>query len=208
MELLPREVVRCQDRDAVHVQEIATGLWRWTGLHPAWTPADSGPEGWEQEVSSYSYEGPDAIVLVDPLVPAEDRDRFFEALDRDVARAGLPVRVLITYDGHRRSADELVERYGATDDEQAGGVEIAAESLGERVFWIPAHGAIVVGDTFLGRDGGLWLPRPWLGDRYDEAVRELRPLLDLPVERVLTTHGEPVLEHGREALAAALGGDG
>jgi hypothetical protein len=72
--------------------EIATGLWRWTGLHPAWTPADGGPDGWEQEVGCYFYEGPDAIALFDPLVPMEDRDRFFEALDRDVERAGTPVR--------------------------------------------------------------------------------------------------------------------
>jgi hypothetical protein len=32
----------------------------------------------------------------------------------------------------------------------------------------------------------------------------LRPLLDLPVERVLVSHGEPVLADGRAALAAAL----
>lgn len=32
----------------------------------------------------------------------------------------------------------------------------------------------------------------------------LAPLLDLPVERVLTSHGEPVLARGREALAGAL----
>jgi hypothetical protein len=30
------------------------------------------------------------------------------------------------------------------------------------------------------------------------------PLLDLPVELVLPAHGDPVLEHGREALARAL----
>ena len=41
----------------MRVQEIATGLWRWTGLHPAWTPADGGPGGWEQEVGCYFYEG-------------------------------------------------------------------------------------------------------------------------------------------------------
>jgi hypothetical protein len=33
----------------------------------------------------------------------------------------------------------------------------------------------------------------------------LRPLLELPVERVLVSHGEPVLRGGLEALAAALG---
>jgi hypothetical protein len=32
----------------------------------------------------------------------------------------------------------------------------------------------------------------------------LRPLLDLPVEMVLVSHGEPVLRDGRNALARAL----
>ena len=49
------------------------------------------------------------------------------------------------------------------------------------------------------------MPRAWLEDGYDAAVEELRPLLELPVERVLVTHGEPVLEDGHEALAKALG---
>jgi hypothetical protein len=32
----------------------------------------------------------------------------------------------------------------------------------------------------------------------------LRPLLELPVESVLVSHGEPVLENGRDAIARAL----
>ena len=36
-------------------------------------------------------------------------------------------------------------------------------------------------------------------------LRELlRPLLELPIERVLVSHGEPVLSGGRDALAEAL----
>ena len=188
----------------MRVQEIATGLWRWTGLHPAWTPADGGPEGWEQEVSCYFYEGPDAIVLFDPLVPPEDRDRFYAALDRDVERLGRPVRILMTVEAHRRSTAELAERYDATVGEGAGGVEVAAEPFDELVFWIPGHRAVVFGDILLGRDSGLWVDRPWLGERYDEVMAALRSLLALPVERVLVAHGEPVLEKGREALRAAL----
>jgi len=33
---------------------------------------------------------------------------------------------------------------------------------------------------------------------------ELRPLLALPIELVLVSHGEPVLEGGSEALARAI----
>jgi glyoxylase-like metal-dependent hydrolase (beta-lactamase superfamily II) len=189
----------------VRVQEIATGLCRWTGLHPAWTPADGGPDGWEQEVGCYFYEGQDAIVLFDPLVPMEDRDRFFEALDRDVERAGTPVRILVTVEDHRRSSVELAERYEATIDDVPTGVETALDAWDERVFWIPEHRALVCGDILIGRGGGVRLPRTWIGEeRYDAVVESLRPLLQLPVERVLVTHGEPVLTGGGEALARAL----
>jgi hypothetical protein len=196
----------CQDRGGVRVREIGTGLWYWTGLHPAWTLADGGPDGWEQEVGCVYYEAPGAVVLFDPLVPMEDPIRVYEALDRDVGRAGLPVRVLLTNEAHRRSSQELAERYGGTVGERPDGVEIGAEALGETVYWVPEHAALVCGDVILGRGGGLSLARPWLGDHYDEAVEALRPLLELPVERVLVTHGEPVLAGAREALKAALGG--
>jgi hypothetical protein len=202
----------------MQVRELANGLWYWTGRHPGWTPASGGPDGWEQEVGCYSYEAPDAICLFDPLVPMEDRDRFYEALDRDVARAGLPVRILLTVDAHKRSWTELAERYG-TDTPPLpperpalpAGVEIGVEApgpdgVGELVFWIPEHRALVAGDVILGRAHGLEVSRAWLEDGWDDAVAALRPLLDLPVERVLVTHGEPVLEDGYEALEKALAG--
>jgi glyoxylase-like metal-dependent hydrolase (beta-lactamase superfamily II) len=189
----------------MRVQEIATGLWRWTGLHPAWTPADGGPDGWEQEVSCVFYEAPDAVVLFDPLVPMEDRDRFFEALDRDVERLGQPLRVLLTVADHRRSSEELAERYGGTIGDVPRGVEVVLDRFGEHVYWIPEHRSLVFGDVVLGRGGGLWIPRSWIGEEnYDATVEALRPLLELPVERVFVAHGEPVLGDGREALAAAL----
>jgi hypothetical protein len=195
----------------VQVRELATGLWYWTGRHPGWTPADGGPDGWDQEVGCYFYDGPDAICLFDPLIPMEDRDRFFEALDRDVRQAGKPVRILLTVDAHRRSAADLAERHVIDPPplpperpRLATGVEIAAEAADEFVFWLPEHRALVAGDLIIGRAHGLEVPRAWLEDRYEEAVERLRPLLDLPVDRVLVTHGEPVLEDGLEALERAL----
>jgi hypothetical protein len=38
-----------------------------------------------------------------------------------------------------------------------------------------------------------------------ELSQRLRPLLDLPIERVLVSHGQPVLHGGAQALATALG---
>jgi hypothetical protein len=53
------------------------------------------------------------VCLIDPLLPPEDPDRFWAALDRDVARAGGDVHVLLTVFWHGRSAAEMVARYGA-----------------------------------------------------------------------------------------------
>jgi hypothetical protein len=39
---------------------------------------------------------------------------------------------------------------------------------------------------------------------HDDLRSTLRPLLDLPVERVLVSHGDPILSGGQHALAAVL----
>lgn len=83
------------------VAELAPGLWRWS--------ADR--EG--REVWCIYYEAEHTTVLIDPVVPDEP-ERFFEALDRDVERRGLPVTIVCTSAGHRAAAAELESRYGAT----------------------------------------------------------------------------------------------
>src|ERR671934_2775062 len=94
----------------MRVAEICPGLWRWTAAHPAWRPG----KAWPQEVGCVYAETPDAIVLIDPLVPADDEDRFWRALDRDrERRADLPVQIWLTCAWHRRSADEIAKRYRA-----------------------------------------------------------------------------------------------
>ncbi len=69
------------------------------------------------------------------------------------------------------------------------------------------------GDRVVGVDGGL---RVWLDREITEARREwfrrtgapaLQHLLEVDFERVLVTHGEPVLRNGRDALAEALSGE-
>ena len=82
---------------------------------------------------------------------------------------------------------------------------------GETMFWLPEHRALVPGDRILGDGaGGLRVcPDSWLrylgnGLTGAELRESLRPLLDLPVESVLVSHGEPVLSRGREALERAL----
>ena len=194
----------------MHVTEIAPGLWRWTGLHPEWTETDRGTEGWEQEVGSVYYETSDAVVLIDPLVPPEDSARFWAALDRDVERAERPVAVLLTVAWHARSCEAILARYGGTREPPEGVDEFRITGTGgepERLYWLPQHRTLVAGDALLGSDdGGIRLcPESWLPGVGRAGLAEaLRPLLDLPTERVLVAHGEPVLADAHAALARAL----
>jgi hypothetical protein len=194
------------------VQEVAPGLWRWTAPHPDWTPEAD----WPQEVGCVYAELSDSVVLVDPLVPAGEEGRFWEALDRDVERLGLPVLVLRTVSWHERSVDEVAGRYGASvwrgpaDGALPAAVGAYQVEAGEDevVFWLGAYRALVPGDLLLTESGRLRLcPQSWLPEgRTPEEVRAaLTPTLDLPVELVLVSHGEPVLVDAGRALAAALG---
>ena len=189
----------------MRVDELAPGLWRWTAPHPDWTDGDD----WEQEVGCVYYEAPDATVLIDPLVPTgAERDRFYEALDRDVERRGRPLAIVLTCEWHGRSSQELAERYGAAGEARRGLEAHELPEIEERIWWLPEHGALVPGDVLLGDGaGGVRVcPDSWLGERATpESIRaDLRRLLEFPVERILVSHGEPVVEHGMAALERAL----
>lgn len=197
------------------VRELRGGLWRWTAEHPDW----EHDERWGPAVGSVYAELPGAIVVVDPLVPADDETAFWEALDRDVERRGDPVHVLLTVHWHERSVEAVLERYGATlwRPEEAGELPAGAEAVvvegadwKEAAFFLRPFGALVVGDLLIGSGGGVELPLTWFPVAEQEWVRTtLKPdlrsrLLALPVELVLVSHGEPVLEDGRAALERAL----
>ena len=185
------------------VQQVGPGLWRWTVEHPDWKEGAD----WPRQVGCVYYEAPEEVVLFDPQVPLE-RDRFLAALDRDVARLGRPVAILLTVPWHERSSEELAERYGA----RVGGgaarvVELPYPELTETVYWLPEPRTLVVGESLVGGDDGrlALCPAAWLEGKPVADVRSvLHPLLDLPVDRVLVSHGEPVLRDGGEALARAL----
>jgi hypothetical protein len=196
----------------MEMQQLARGLWRWTAPHPEWepNPKKDSPADWPQLVGSVAYERDGTLVLVDPLVP----DRGWRALDR--LAQGKRVHVLTTLAFHRRSREAVRERYGAETSNARtklpDGVEtIEIRNAGERMVWIPEHGALVPGDRILGAArGGLRVcPDSWLGylgGRTDPARlrTELRKLLDLPVRSVLVSHGEPVLRDAKRKLRRAV----
>jgi hypothetical protein len=192
----------------VDVQGLADGLWRWTAPHPnaANWPGFGPPV--PPEVGCVYYEAPDAVVLIDPLLPAGEEEEFLAYLDRDVARLALPVSILLTAAWHERSASILRERYRASDripdSIEAYPVEGAPEE--QLAYLIRPHRALVVAEIFVGDGhGGLALsPSPALEDR-GALDRSLRAIAELPVELVLVSHGEPVLHDGRRAIELALG---
>jgi hypothetical protein len=153
-------------------------------------------------------------VLVDPLVP-EERESFLAAMDERVRRHGGRVAILTTIGFHRRSRAELAARYGASTSRARRSLPDGVETIpirraGEVMVWLAEPRALVPGDRLLGAGGGLRLcPESWLrylpsGMTLAQLRAALRPLLDLPIELVLTSHGDPVLGGGREALARAL----
>ena len=188
--------------------EIVPGLLRWTARHPAW----DGETSWGPMVGCVLYEVGGTVVLIDPLLPAEGREAFLLWLDHRVD--GRPVSVLTTIHWHARDRDEVAERYRANSSRVWNFVPPGVQSkplrgAGETLFWLPDVATLVPGDRLLGApDGGLQLcPEDWLSSvRVDRLglAGLIRPLIELPIERVLVSHGEPVLEDGRAALAQAL----
>ena len=195
--------------------EITRGLFRWSAPHPDWNPqATPGSSAdWEQMVGSVLYELPDTVVLFDPLLPAaEERESFLEWLDERVG--GRPVSVLTTIHWHRRDRAQIAERYRANSPRAwnmlpRGVQEWPLRGAGETLYWLPAVLALVAGDRLVGVDGQQLrvCPESWLTRvraNRAEVAGLMRPLLELPIERVLVSHGEPVLRAGHGALARAI----
>jgi glyoxylase-like metal-dependent hydrolase (beta-lactamase superfamily II) len=145
-----------------------------------------------------------------------------------VARLGVPV-----YTPLPDSAQYLMDTYGITAEQAGDGspdvVWLLRENKGEArpyaagdrlpfgadvfpghkqndtVLWVESRRAVISGDTLVDFGSGLEINERWLrpGVTREEIAAGLRPLLDLPVEHVLATHGGPT---DRAALERALSG--
>jgi hypothetical protein len=193
------------------MQAIAPGLRRWTAWH----------DHWEEDVGALALETGDGLVLFDPIEPPPDLREPGHVL-LTVYWHGRSTGTLAAKRvwASTRSNRPLENRgISVTDpfragDALPGGVQaFQTARSAEVVFWLPDQRAVVVGDVLLGAgakpgatDDPLRLcPERWLGKATHEDLREtLRPLLDLPVERVVVSHGAPILEEAHAVLEGVL----
>jgi glyoxylase-like metal-dependent hydrolase (beta-lactamase superfamily II) len=92
-------------------------------------------------------------------------------------------------------------------DRLPGGIEtFPGHKPNDIVLWIESKHAVVSGDTLVDFGQGLEINERWLEMHRvtrEQVVEGLRPLLELPVEHVLATHGGPF---ARADLERALAG--
>jgi hypothetical protein len=185
----------------VDFHEVAPGLRYWLAPHPDWQPGND----WPENVLSVEYEAPDALVLIDPLIPPGEEAQFWDMLHEHEQRLRLPVRVLLTAPWHRRDAG-LFAGAQLNGDPPVGIETFVADGVqeGQRAYFIREHGTLVVAEYFMsGADGMRVCPSP-AEPHPDRFVHSLHRLLGLPIERVLVAHGPPVLADGASAIRKAL----
>ena len=159
-----------------------------------------------------------AIVLTAPWHERDTRSL--------VDRLGTPVHA-----PRPESAQDLMDKYGITAEQagdgspdlrwlltgEAGearwyspdeGAPAGIEAFPGRepcdlVLWIEDRRTVISGDTLVDFGQGLEIPQQWLRPAVtrEQVIESLRPLLELPVEHVLPTHGRPM---DRAALEHAL----
>ncbi|MBD0282902.1 MAG: hypothetical protein ICV69_12025 [Thermoleophilaceae bacterium] len=211
-------------------EQLAAGLWRWTARHPEWHPGEFGREVASFAVEADdTLLLIDPLLPPEPhavLDLVDDR-----AGDRVAILVSIPYHVRSAEElwrryrdcadcaiwGHAACAKRLRDRTGFREIELGVPLPtgVSAHAIGrprrhETPLFIPAQRALVFGDAVAEVDGQLrvWATGKvdgrrarWYRERFNPT---LEPLLELHFERVLVTHGQPVLCDGRAKLRAAL----
>jgi hypothetical protein len=213
------------------MKRLTEGLWRWTARHPEWHPGEFGAE--VASFAARAEDGTlllvDPLLPAEPEPVTDQLDAM--AGDRVAILITIPYHVRSAEDlwkrygkqaettihGHPAAAKRLKDRSAFRQIEPGtplpGGV--TAHTIGkprryEMPLHLPSHDALVFGDAVAESGGAL---KVWATDKVDAKVERfhrerfnptLEPLLELDFDRVLVTHGEPVMKGGKRALRAAL----
>ena len=121
-------------------------------------------------VRSYAVERGEALVLIDPMSPPAE------------LTAGRALQVALTCPWHTRSAAALAVPVAEVDSRPGF-------YPGERVLWLEEHRALVFGDSYPGGP----IPDEWFpeGQTREGYQAWFTSLLELPVNLLLPTHGDP-----------------
>jgi glyoxylase-like metal-dependent hydrolase (beta-lactamase superfamily II) len=211
-------------------ERLANDLWRWTARHPEWHPGEFGAEVACFAVKT----GDDALLIdpLLPPEPQPVLDLIGEILGKRLAilitipyhvRSSEEIRrrfrrqAETTIHGHPACARRLKTKTGfePIDPGTPLPADVSAYPIGkprrfETPLYVPSQRALVFGDAVAEVDGRL---RVWATDRVDAKVERfyrerfnptLKLLLELDFDRVLVTHGQPVMNDGKKALRSAL----
>ena len=195
------------------VVDLAPGLWIWRLSYPDWHER----AGWPEVVTSTCVESGNEVAVLDALAPPEASE-VWSRLD-----ARPPTMAVVLKPDHVRDVDLIVRRYGARafgpwlferqnipetelepiepGSQLPGGLVALYDGRGrnETPLWLPEQRTIVFADGMTGAGGEL---RIWDTPHLERARPALRQLLELPFERVIVAHGDPV--HDRAAFERAL----
>jgi hypothetical protein len=164
----------------------------------------------------------DGLVLIDPLEPPPEVRRPAHILltvhfharsagELAAKQVWAPARDLRLL---RNRGVEVTKAFEAGEDlpGRIQAFQTARET--EVVYWLPDQRALAVGDVLLGAgakphptpDPLRLCPESWLdGATQKDLTKSLQPLLDLRIERILVSHGDPVITDARDALAQLIG---
>jgi glyoxylase-like metal-dependent hydrolase (beta-lactamase superfamily II) len=211
-------------------EKLTKGLWRWTARHPEWHPGEFGSE----VASFALRTGKDTVLIdpLLPSDPDPVLDLIGRKLGKRLTilitipyhvRSSEEIRERFKGDaevsiwGHEACRKRLKDDSGFHAIEPGNDLPVGASAyeIGnprrfETPLLLPSHRALVFGDAVAEVDGRL---RVWAPKSVDDGVESfyrtrfnptLEPLLKLDFDRVLVTHGQPVLDRGRKELKKAL----
>ena len=200
---------------AVEVVDVADGLWLWRQAHPAW----EGGNDWDPLVTSVAVASRGVRLVLDPLAPPPAERDVWERIG-----AHAPEVAVILKPDHVRDVDLFARWYGCRaygpslfwpgdvpaielealhpGSELPGGLLACHDGRGmqETPLFLPEQRALVFADGMTAPGGVL---RIW-GTRWyrERTLPAFRAMLELPFERVIVSHGEPL--HTRADFEAAL----